>query len=174
MDAFEFCKEFGRMCASYKECSACALFNETISGNCSAITNISDGRLKKKIEVVEKWSKEHPPKTMAQDFSRSFRRHQSVRTELRQLAYKNADIVRDRAIWIQTAMTAGTDLWRNNNGFYNRFPGSVSHRHRTFVLLFEKDWERVCKSRSRFRSGVCSNGIAVPGDNHLLPTGIDF
>ena len=72
MDAFKFCKEFERMCASYKECSACALFNETTSVNCSAITNISDGRLKKKIEVVEKWSKEHPPKTMAQDFFEKF------------------------------------------------------------------------------------------------------
>lgn len=69
MDAFEFCKEFGRMCKTYNYCDGCPLekWEKVTSCSCSEIL-IPEDCLRKKINIVEKWSKEHPKKTMMQDF----------------------------------------------------------------------------------------------------------
>lgn len=75
MDAFEFCKEFGRMCkANYVAggfCHECPL-NNWNERDCYAAYDLTDAQIKERIDIVEKWSKEHPVKTMAMDFFEKF------------------------------------------------------------------------------------------------------
>ena len=69
MDAFEFCKEFGRMCKNYEYCDGCPLDKWERETNLSCRdVRLSDEHIQKRINIVEKWSKEHPKKTMMQDF----------------------------------------------------------------------------------------------------------
>lgn len=73
MDAFEFCRELARMCKAYKHCDGCPIdkWEKETSCSCREIS-ITEDCLRKKIDVVEKWSKEHPVKTMMQDFFERF------------------------------------------------------------------------------------------------------
>lgn len=57
MDAVEFLKEAIRMCKSYTSCAGCVL--EHKCPTTSMETEASD----KLVEIIEKWSKEHPAKT---------------------------------------------------------------------------------------------------------------
>ena len=78
MDAFEFCKEFGRMCKSYCEpptdCSGCPMngWNTPPVIECIDMYGLTDSQIRERIGIVEKWSKEHPKKTMIQDFFEKF------------------------------------------------------------------------------------------------------
>lgn len=59
-------KDLKRMCASYEhgECESCPFY-----GGCSSVPdNFSDNA----DEIVDKWVKEHPSKTYAQDFFEKF------------------------------------------------------------------------------------------------------
>lgn len=60
MDAVEFVKEKFRMCELVECCSNCPIK----FGDCT----ISPKNIELLVPVVEKWSKEHPKKTMLQDF----------------------------------------------------------------------------------------------------------
>lgn len=73
MDAFEFCKEFGRMCKTYEYCDDCPMekWERKTNLSCRDIL-LSDEHIRERIEIVEKWSKEHPRKTMMQDFFEKF------------------------------------------------------------------------------------------------------
>ena len=73
MDAFEFCRELARMCKAYEYCDGCPLEKggEEEPFSCGDI-RISDKYIQKKIDIVEKWSKKHPVKTMAMDFFEKF------------------------------------------------------------------------------------------------------
>lgn len=71
MDAFEFCKEFGRMCKSYyTDCEGCPMnvWNTPIVIQCTDMYGLTEEQIQEKIDIVEKWSKEHPKKTIIQDF----------------------------------------------------------------------------------------------------------
>lgn len=57
MEAFEYLKEFKRMCESFTDCEDCPLYD-----NCDA-PHPSNEELQHRVDVVEKWSKEHPIKT---------------------------------------------------------------------------------------------------------------
>lgn len=80
MDAFDFCKEFNRLCNTYvaDSCKGCPMRN--ISGETHhiclgaiiGINHSDDEWIRGKIKLVEKWSKEHPVKTMAMDFFEKF------------------------------------------------------------------------------------------------------
>lgn len=73
MDAFEFCKEFGRMCKVHEYCNDCPLseWEEKTNLSCRDV-QLSDEHIRERIEIVEKWSKEHPAKTMTMDFFEKF------------------------------------------------------------------------------------------------------
>ena len=62
MEALEFLKEHKRMCneysRSYNGCCDCPLVS-----HCSISSTASDDDNKKTVDVVEKWSKDHPRKT---------------------------------------------------------------------------------------------------------------
>lgn len=64
MDAVEFLKEINRMCGEMGSCNDCPLD----CGGCCEISELVRLGLTRVVETVEKWSKEHPRKTMAQDF----------------------------------------------------------------------------------------------------------
>lgn len=68
MEAFEYLKEFKRMCDSFNlaDCSDCPLYE-----NCD-ILRPSDEDLRYRVDVVEKWSKEHPVKTRQSEFLKMF------------------------------------------------------------------------------------------------------
>lgn len=70
MDALKFIKEFYRMCDYYSGgfCKGCPRKEEP---GCDSST-MSDEELAKLISDVEKWSKEHPPKTRLQDFMEKY------------------------------------------------------------------------------------------------------
>ena len=78
MDAFEFCKELKRIISLYcKEpefCEKCPLdrFRKEHNAHCTDVCNLTDIQMQARIDVVEEWSKEHPVKTMAQDFFEKF------------------------------------------------------------------------------------------------------
>lgn len=64
MDAVEFLKECKRMCGEYDDCSGCQLKD---MGFCFCSTR-EKGSSEEAVAVVEKWSKEHPRKTILMDF----------------------------------------------------------------------------------------------------------
>ena len=74
MDALKFMKEYRRMCDYYSGgfCKGCPRKEEP---SCDSST-MSDEELAKLIIDVEKWSKEHPPKTRLQDL---LEKHPSAR-----------------------------------------------------------------------------------------------
>ena len=78
MDAFEFCKEFGRMCKAYCEppnnCNGCPMneWNTSPGTQCIDMYELTDSQIRGRIDIVEKWSKEHPKKTMMMDFFEKF------------------------------------------------------------------------------------------------------
>lgn len=59
MDAVMFQKEWARMCNSYDDCKDCPL---CLNG-CSDGLGASGDIVEKRVEIVEKWSREHPRKT---------------------------------------------------------------------------------------------------------------
>lgn len=65
MDAVDFIKERNRMCAYYTgECAGCPAKREDVMcyGDPLAYQTVNI------VEIVEKWSSEHPQRTMLQDF----------------------------------------------------------------------------------------------------------
>ena len=78
MDAFEFCKELRRLikqcCKGPHLCEGCPLhgIHKKQGTPCSDVYDLTDSQLQEQIKIVEAWSKEHPVKTMAQDFFEKF------------------------------------------------------------------------------------------------------
>lgn len=78
MDAFEFCKELRRLikqcCKGPNLCEVCPLhgIHKKQGTPCSDVYDLTDSQLQEQIKIVEAWSKEHPVKTMAQDFFEKF------------------------------------------------------------------------------------------------------
>lgn len=70
MDAVKFLKEQARMCRANDNCSTCPLKEEHLGTFC---TNISDDALiNRKIDIVERWAKEHPAKTRLSELQKIF------------------------------------------------------------------------------------------------------
>lgn len=75
MDAIKFVKERNRMCNTYKlkRCEGCPANNPNNYGGdgvaCIMIDKIDEERL---VPVVEKWSKENPPKTRQSVFIQQY------------------------------------------------------------------------------------------------------
>jgi hypothetical protein len=65
MDAVKYLKERSRMCKSFEDCSNCPFRRSGKTDFCSRL--VGDG-FEQAVAIVEKWSKEHPQKTMLQDF----------------------------------------------------------------------------------------------------------
>lgn len=65
MDALEFISELKRMCDSYKCCSLspCPLYKDGIFKYCQPQGIYTDKDIEHVLEIVEKWSKEHPKRT---------------------------------------------------------------------------------------------------------------
>ena len=68
MDALEFLRERKRMCESYEDCCGCSIENKP----CIISRVTSDESCKRIVDVVEKWSKEHPRKTRQSMFLEMF------------------------------------------------------------------------------------------------------
>lgn len=56
MEAFEFLKNYCRMCVEHKECSGCPLNGTT----CAICSDLSKEQMINIVETTEQWSKEHP------------------------------------------------------------------------------------------------------------------
>lgn len=75
MDAVKFLVELDRMCKYEKReqigrgCETCQFYINEIS--CS-LESLTITELKKAVEIVEQWSKEHPVKTYKDDFLEKF------------------------------------------------------------------------------------------------------
>lgn len=70
MDALEFIKEAKRMCESYEECEACPA-NADGFDDCR-IDHMHDIDAENAVNIVEKWSKEHPRKTRNSEFLKHY------------------------------------------------------------------------------------------------------
>lgn len=57
MEAFEFLKEYKRMCRSYQSCVGCPLEDSNVSCN---INYVSNEDALDAIGKIDSWSKEHP------------------------------------------------------------------------------------------------------------------
>ena len=70
MDAFEFLKEFNRMCDQYKDvmCKVCPRIK---CESCDALS-LNATALKELVKCVERWSKEHPQRTRLEDFKEKY------------------------------------------------------------------------------------------------------
>lgn len=66
MDAVKYLKEKTRMCNSYNMCHRCGL------GKVSECNRIEDDNPEKAVEIVEKWSSEHPVRTRQSEFLKIF------------------------------------------------------------------------------------------------------
>ena len=66
MDAKKFFEEAHRMCEAHHDCEDCPAYDGEICYLCYA--PLGTNNLVQMIEVVEKWSQEHPRKTRLQDF----------------------------------------------------------------------------------------------------------
>ena len=67
MDAVKYLKEKHRICSIYKLCGKCPL-GKPQNGKNTGCTRLEAEHTEKAVEIVEKWSKEHPQKTILQDF----------------------------------------------------------------------------------------------------------
>ena len=67
MDAVKFIKERVRMCKSNEYCRGCEFYDFKVKANmeCATYINIYP---EEAVAIVEKWSQEHPGKTMLSDF----------------------------------------------------------------------------------------------------------
>lgn len=71
MDAVKFIKERNRMCKTNVSCFGCPAHDIGSSNSCKfAMENWLSPE--QQIEIVEKWSKEHPPKTRQSEFIKQF------------------------------------------------------------------------------------------------------
>ena len=70
MDALKFFKEFDRMCNYYsnENCRGCPRETEPTCG----ITDLGLEGIKKLINDVDQWSKEHPQRTRLEDFKEKY------------------------------------------------------------------------------------------------------
>lgn len=67
MDAVKYLKERNRMCDSYNNmCDGCGF------GKVPKCNRTEDDNPEKAVEIVEKWSKEHPMKTRQSEFLKMF------------------------------------------------------------------------------------------------------
>ena len=64
MDAVEFLKAFGRLCNNYLCGDNCPLID--------ICDDVSDDGYVRKVQIVEKWAKEHPVKTRQSEFLKMF------------------------------------------------------------------------------------------------------
>ena len=64
MDAVEFLKAFGRLCNNYLCGDNCPLID--------SCDDVSDDGYVRKVQIVEKWAKEHPVKTRQSEFLKMF------------------------------------------------------------------------------------------------------
>ena len=76
MDAVKFIKEKDRMCHSYEDkfhfrCNECSL-SSVKNGYHSSCQSFIVNHPEKAIEIIEKWSEEHPKKTRLDDFERKY------------------------------------------------------------------------------------------------------
>lgn len=71
MDAVKFLKEDERMCHTIADCATCPLSenNNKIRQCCSIF---KQEHPKEYVEIVEKWSKKHPRKTLLDDFKEKY------------------------------------------------------------------------------------------------------
>ncbi len=65
MDAVKFLKEKSRMCESDVTCADCPIYKAGGDGFCSLWMNKHP---EKAVAIVEKWSEEHPQKTILDEF----------------------------------------------------------------------------------------------------------
>ena len=68
MDALEFLIERRRLCKSYTACNECPLKG----ARCHLDSSMSDEEYERAITTVEKWSKEHPCKTLQSVFQKQW------------------------------------------------------------------------------------------------------
>lgn len=112
-----FLHELKRLCDSRDACEAnkeqCPLF-----GFCErSITTRDAKEIIKAIEILQKWSDEHPKKTYAQDFFEKFPKAQNYAGVNPVVCRKKKSTVDSRtAIARNLAINAGMNQWRNDNG----------------------------------------------------------
>ena len=71
MDAVRFLKEFYRMCGKYKDCTGCPVKSIRAEKQLSCY-GFQHRFPIQVVNIVEKWSKEHPQKTRLDDFKEKF------------------------------------------------------------------------------------------------------
>ena len=71
MDAVEFLKESERMCKSHTNCFDCPAFSR-LKEECGIVDIFNVENKEQVVSFVEKWSKEHPPKTRQSEFLKMF------------------------------------------------------------------------------------------------------
>ena len=67
MDAVKYIKEKQRMCTSYEECMDCGLHEGEMEKSMGCYTYCTEYP-EEAVSIIEKWSQEHPQKTMLSDF----------------------------------------------------------------------------------------------------------
>lgn len=67
MDAVKYLKEKQRMCEKYIDCLGCPIYELKSKHHITCVMT-EKTYPEKAVEIVEKWSEEHPQKTILQDF----------------------------------------------------------------------------------------------------------
>lgn len=114
-----FLHEFKRLCDSRDECVANADNEEDcpMFGVCRLThSKLCAENIKTAIETVQKWSDEHPKKTYAQDFLRSFQMRRDWKRLKMSILVRVEVQYTPESVRGKDAMNAGTSQWRNDNG----------------------------------------------------------
>lgn len=79
MDAIKFIKEKARMCDTYKGCIGCPI--DEAKGDRLACGWWVNDHIEEAVAIVEKWSEEHPQKTLKDDFLEKYPKAEMYSTE---------------------------------------------------------------------------------------------
>lgn len=72
MDAVKFLEEYKRMCNNYEKCKGCPISTCKLADGTFFCNSFIKWHAEKAVTLVEKWSKEHPQKTILDDFKEKY------------------------------------------------------------------------------------------------------
>lgn len=72
MDAVKFLEEYKRMCNNYEKCKGCPISTCRLADGTFFCNSFIKWHAEKAVTLVEKWSEEHPQKTILDDFKEKY------------------------------------------------------------------------------------------------------
>ena len=95
MDALTYLRTQQRMCGTYPTCKGCPMAYETKHSATCSQSQIENDFPEKAVEIVKKWSEEHPKKTLLTEFLEKYPNAYLLDNGLPVICPKNLDSIRN-------------------------------------------------------------------------------